>query len=83
MTRAGLIFTFVAFVLLVIYLGGLYGQAILQGSVNPELSWNPIESIKTFASLTKISTGVKFLAFLVSAIIAASIWMIIEVIRGA
>ena len=80
MSDANLIFVFVMFVLLLTFLGGLYGSAVISGSVNPKFSWNPIEIIKSFLALTKISTGYKFLSFLIIAIIAAVIFILLKLL---
>ena len=82
-SRADWIFTIVLFITLIVYLGGLYGQTIISGSVNPKFDWNPLVVIGTFVSLTQINTGYKFLGFLVAALIATVIWLLIELIRGA
>ena len=80
--KAVLMATIVMFITLVTYLGGLYGQAVIQGSYTPKWSLNPITVVKSFYELTKISTGFKFLGFFVLGLITAVIVMVIEIIRG-
>lgn len=72
----------VMFITLVTYLGGLYGQSVIQGSYTPQWSLNPITVVKSFYELTKISTAFKFLGFLVIGLITIVIVIAIELIRG-
>jgi len=83
MSRIQFIFAIVAFVALVAFLSNLYGTTIIEGGFEPKFTLNPFDWAYSLQKLAELSSSFAFLNFLLTALAAAVILMIIEIIRGA